>query len=125
VKQFDTVVDSLQKGEKPKAICHDLKYCTVDANPAMAKLAMPSSDMISLQTSGNEGSSCAYCNGVVTVLKYALDQKPEQVKEMREAAGIVCQLLPADDTVRVLARQLLNFGKSNEEFLLACIYEVP
>ncbi|GMF22550.1 unnamed protein product [Phytophthora lilii] len=100
VKQFDTVLDSLQKGEKPKAICHDLKYCTTDFNPAMAKV--PSADMIAVQSRGKESNTCAYCNGVVTVLKYALDQKPEQVKEMREAAGIVCQLLPADDTVRNL-----------------------
>ncbi|KAE9022588.1 hypothetical protein PR003_g12680 [Phytophthora rubi] len=98
VKQFDTVVDSLQKGEQPKAICHDLKYCTTDTNPAMAKLAGPLSDMIAVQSTDKGSNTCAYCSGVVTVLKYALDQKPEQVKEMREAAGIVCQLLPADDT---------------------------
>ncbi|EGZ06013.1 hypothetical protein PHYSODRAFT_551377 [Phytophthora sojae] len=97
VKQFDTVVDSLQKGEQPKAICHDLKYCTTDTNPAMAKLAGPSSDMIAVRSAEKGSSTCAYCSGVVTVLKFALDQKPEQVKEMREAAGIVCQLLPADD----------------------------
>ncbi|KAL3660044.1 hypothetical protein V7S43_014966 [Phytophthora oleae] len=96
VKQFDAVLDSLQKGEQPKAICHDLKYCSVDTNPAMAKLAVP--DMIAVQNSDKGSNSCAYCSGVVTVLKYALAQKPEQVKEMREAAGIVCQLLPADDT---------------------------
>ncbi|KAG7383120.1 hypothetical protein PHYPSEUDO_003992 [Phytophthora pseudosyringae] len=96
VKQFDTVVDSLQKGEQPKAICHDLKYCTVDTNPAMAKLAVP--DMIAVQNGDKGSNTCAYCSGIVTVLKYALAQKPEQVKEMREAAGIVCQLLPADDT---------------------------
>eukprot|EP00644_Phytophthora_capsici_P013873 jgi/Phyca11/9660/fgenesh1_pm.PHYCAscaffold_40_\ len=96
VKQFDAVLDSLQKGEQPKAICHDLKYCSVDTNPAMAKLAVP--EIISVQNSDKGSNSCAYCSGVVTVLKYALAQKPEQVKEMREAAGIVCQLLPADDT---------------------------
>ncbi|KAL4169237.1 hypothetical protein KRP22_010160 [Phytophthora ramorum] len=98
VKQFDAAVDSLQKGEQPKAICHDLKYCTVDTNPAMAKLAMPSVDMIAVRDNDEESNTCAYCSGIVTVLKYALDQKPEQVKEMREAAGIVCELLPADDT---------------------------
>ncbi|KAG2791153.1 hypothetical protein JG687_00004345 [Phytophthora cactorum] len=96
VKQFDTVVDSLQKGEQPKAICHDLKYCTVDTNPAMAKLSAP--DVIAVQNNDKGSNTCAYCSGVVTVLKYALAQKPEQIKEMREAAGIVCQLLPADDT---------------------------
>ncbi|KAJ8533326.1 hypothetical protein ON010_g13928 [Phytophthora cinnamomi] len=96
--QFDTVVDSLQKGEQPKAICHDLNYCTTDTNPAMTKLAGPSPDMIAVQNADKGSATCAYCSGVVTVLKYALDQKPEQVKEMREAAGIVCQLLPADDT---------------------------
>ncbi|KAI9994905.1 hypothetical protein PInf_011745 [Phytophthora infestans] len=95
VKQLDTVVDSLQKGEQPKAICHDLQYCKVDTNPAMAKLTVP--EVIAVQN--NEGgNTCAYCSGVVTVLKFALAQKPEQVKEMREAAGIVCHLLPADDT---------------------------
>ncbi|GMF46985.1 unnamed protein product [Phytophthora fragariaefolia] len=98
VKQFDTVVDSLQKGEQPKAICYDLKYCTADTNPAMAKLAVPSSDMVAVQKSDKGSNTCAYCSGVVMVLKYALAQKPDQVKEMREAAGIVCQLLPADDT---------------------------
>ncbi|ETK78799.1 hypothetical protein L915_15262 [Phytophthora nicotianae] len=96
VKEFDTVVDSLQKGEQPKAICHDLKYCKVDTNPAMAKLSVP--DVIAVQNNDKGSNTCAYCSGVVTVLKFALAQKPEQVKEMREAAGIVCQLLPADDT---------------------------
>ncbi|KAG2531530.1 hypothetical protein JM16_001011 [Phytophthora kernoviae] len=100
VKQFDTVVDSLQKGEQLKAICHDLKYCTTDSNPSLAKLEEPSPVEIAAPNPNNDNgtSNCAYCSGVVTVLKYALAQKPEQVKQMREAAGIVCQLLPADDT---------------------------
>lgn len=45
-------------------------------------------------------TSCTYCNGVVTVLELALEQKPDEVKEAREAAGIVCGLLPTDDQVR-------------------------
>ncbi|KAG7402005.1 hypothetical protein PHYBOEH_008526 [Phytophthora boehmeriae] len=98
VKQFDTVVDSLQKGEKPKAICHDLKYCTADWNPSLARLEVAPPVPIASLNNGKTSSTCAYCSGVVTVLKFALAQKPEQVKEMREAAGIVCQLLPADDT---------------------------
>ncbi|CAH0489897.1 unnamed protein product [Peronospora farinosa] len=96
VKKFDTIVDSLQKGEQPNAICHDLQYCTASSDPAMANLAVP--DMIAVQNHEKGSSTCAYCNGVVSVLKYALDQKPDKVKEMRKTAGIVCDLLPPDDT---------------------------
>lgn len=97
-KKFDRLVDSLQKGEQPKAICHDLQYCTANSDPAMADLAVP--DMIAVQSHEKGSNTCAYCNGVVSVLKYALNQKPGKVKNLRETAGIVCDLLPAGDAVR-------------------------
>lgn len=91
--ELDTVIDSLKKGETPKAICHDLKFCKASRTNAIVT-ASP----VAVSQSAN--TSCAYCSGVVTVLEVALQQKPAEVKEAREAAGIVCGLLPSDDKVR-------------------------
>ncbi|CAH0473940.1 unnamed protein product [Peronospora belbahrii] len=92
MEKFDTVIDSLRKGKQIKAICHDLQYCTADA---MATVVVP--DMIAVQNHDKGSGTCAYCNGIVTVLHYALDQESDQVKAMREAVGTFCELLPTDD----------------------------
>jgi hypothetical protein len=63
---------------------------------AMLDLAVP--DMMAVQKRTGESTTCAYCSGVVTVLEHTLDEKPEQVNELREVTGFLCQLLPADDT---------------------------
>ncbi|TYZ57315.1 hypothetical protein PybrP1_008029 [[Pythium] brassicae (nom. inval.)] len=76
-------IELIKKGEKPEAACKDMKFCGSKA------ITSPS------VKAGN--TSCPYCNGVVTVLELALEQKPDEVKEAREAAGIVCGLLPTDD----------------------------
>ncbi|KAI9906599.1 hypothetical protein PsorP6_003353 [Peronosclerospora sorghi] len=94
--QLDTMVNQLKKGENPKEICYKLQFCEVDSNPALVKLAIP--DMSAVQNQEKGSNYCAYCSGVVTVLKYALDQKPLQVSKMRDAAGAMCELLPTDDT---------------------------
>ncbi|KAF1320429.1 Proactivator polypeptide, partial [Globisporangium splendens] len=94
IDKLDEVIDSLKKGEKPKAICHDMKFCR--AARGFEKVAQ-SSLSASSPTSDKGNTTCAYCSGVVTVLEYALKQQPDQVQEAREAAGIVCELLPADD----------------------------
>ena len=67
---------------------------------AMLDLAVP--DMLAVQKRDEESTTCAYCSGVVTVLEHTLDQQPEQVNELREVTGHLCQLLPANDTVRDL-----------------------
>lgn len=96
MRDFDAVVDALKKGQDAKTICHDLKYCKATSVIAEKRQAI-------VDSVENKGSStCAYCTGLATVLKYALAQDAEQVKQLREAAGIVCELLPADDKVRAL-----------------------
>jgi hypothetical protein len=92
VKDFDTVVDALKKGKEPKQICQELKYCPAKYDEPMA--------LVVNEESAKGNTTCAYCSGLVTVLKYALAQDTDQVKQLREAAGIVCELLPADDQVR-------------------------
>jgi hypothetical protein len=89
---LDKVIDSLKKGEKPKAICHDMKFCSANASGMETKQIAPLA-----KPSGKGNSTCAYCSGVVTVLEFALNQNPGEVREAREAAGIVCKLLPSDD----------------------------
>ncbi|KAK1944603.1 hypothetical protein P3T76_004515 [Phytophthora citrophthora] len=96
VKRFDGVVDSIRKGEEPKSICNNLQKYSVDGNPAKPELTEP--DMIAFHSRNKDGNFSAYCSGVATVLKHALAQKPERVKEMRESAGLACGKLPADDT---------------------------
>jgi hypothetical protein len=90
--ELDKVIDSLKKGEKPKAICHDMKFCAASSSGLKTKEVAPP-----VQNSGKGNNSCAYCSGVVTVLEFALNQNPGEVKEAREAAGIVCELRPPDD----------------------------
>ncbi|CAI5744412.1 unnamed protein product [Peronospora destructor] len=76
-------------------------------------------------------STCAYCNGVVSVLKYALEQKPDEVKKLRETAGIVCDLLPADDTCHDNLRMLdeavsdVPSGKAPQEICQALKFCSP
>jgi hypothetical protein len=94
IDKLDEVIDSLKKGEKPKAICHDMKFCP--ATHGIEKV-IQSSLSASSPTSDKGNTTCAYCSGVVTVLEYALKQQPDQVREARQAAGIVCELLAADD----------------------------
>jgi ferredoxin len=94
VDKLDEVIDSLKKGETPKAICHDMKFCAADGDISKKDTG---SSVTSLSTSARGSNTCAYCNGVVTVLELALSQKPDEVKEAREAAGLVCGLLPSDD----------------------------
>lgn len=92
--ELDKVIDSLKKGDKPKQICHDMKFCKATASKVEAK------DIVSSPLSTGKGNnSCTYCSGVVTVLEFALNQKPDEVQQAREAAGIVCELLPSDDKV--------------------------
>lgn len=88
MKDFDKLVALLKKGEKPSAVCKTTEFCA-------------SSKVIASASPNAGNTSCAYCNGVVTVLELALEQKPDEVKEAREAAGIVCGLLPKDDQVRL------------------------
>lgn len=98
MKRFDAVVKSIRKSGEPKSICNNLKKYPADTNLPKPELTEP--DMIAFYSRSNDGSSPAYCSGIVTVLKHALAQKPERVKEMREAAGLVCGKLPAEDTCR-------------------------
>ncbi|TMW68327.1 hypothetical protein Poli38472_005795 [Pythium oligandrum] len=85
VADMDKIIDSLKKGEEPASICHDMQFC-------------PKANAVELFSgSGMKSNTCAYCSGLVTVLQFALSQKPDEVNEVRQAAGIVCELLPADD----------------------------
>lgn len=90
---FDEIVDALKKGEEPKQICQEMKYC-----PAKRVEGSETAAIVVADAEANKGNTtCAYCSGLITVLKYALAQDADQVKQLREAAGIVCELLPADD----------------------------
>lgn len=127
MKQFDEVVDSLKKGEDPKTICVNLKYCS-------SSLALPSPHEKLVHSLGpvklteKNSNTCAYCSGVVTVLEFALQEKPDEVQQMREAAGIVCDLLPVDDECHQdlknfdAAVSLLKSGKSPHEICVTLKY---
>jgi hypothetical protein len=85
VKQFDTMLNSLKKGEAPEAICKDLSFCS--------KL-----NINEIEPKPSHVNECSYCEGVTVVLKAALQQNPAQIQEVRMLAGVVCDLLPKDDT---------------------------
>ena len=100
VSKFDAVVDSLRNGVQPTSICHELQLCLADSHSGVTDLAVP--EMVAVQKRDTESSTCAFCNGVVSVLKTALDQTPEHAEGLHEVAGYICQLLPANDMVRDL-----------------------
>lgn len=86
MRNIDQIIDSIKKGEEPGAICHDMNFCPKKSlYPALPDNGHPHDNV------------CAYCDGVATILGYALKTKPDQVQEIREAAGIVCDFMPADD----------------------------
>jgi hypothetical protein len=91
VQKLDQIIDSIKKGEEPDAICRDMKLC---------KKAVAISTLPKLPNARVKDNTCAYCEGIATVLEYALKSKPEQVQQVREAAGIVCDFMPKDDKVR-------------------------
>ncbi|GMF21934.1 unnamed protein product [Phytophthora lilii] len=97
VKQFDAVVDGLQKGKKPRAVCRELEFCAMERDSA-ADSAL-----------GEGDSSGDYYRGLVGVLKDALRQDQEQVKQLREAAAVGCQQFPDDDTVCAAAAVEFHF----------------
>lgn len=116
LKQLDTIVYSFQKGVHENDVCFDLMFCQEDPVPAKAKLSLPVT-----KNDEEDSNTCAMCSGLMAVLKHALAIKPEEVKEMREAAGIMCQLLPADDACHANLKVLndavsgLQAGKEPEE----------
>ncbi|GLD94431.1 hypothetical protein PINS_up003042 [Pythium insidiosum] len=114
IHDMDQIIDSIRNGEDPAAICHDLKYCP-------SKKAFELAPVTRKAVSSKKSNQCAYCDGIVTVLEYALRQKPDELHEMREAAGIVCELLPEDDQCHKdlkmfdTAVQMLKNGKQPHE----------
>ncbi|KAJ0411883.1 hypothetical protein ATCC90586_005978 [Pythium insidiosum] len=118
VRDMDQIIDSIRKGEDPADICHDLKYCP-------SKRAFEFAPLTRNVHSSKKSSQCAYCDGIVTVLEYALRQKPDELNEMREAAGIVCELLPEDDQCHQdlkmfdTAVKMLKSGKQPHEVCTA------
>ncbi|DAZ99231.1 TPA: hypothetical protein N0F65_008098 [Lagenidium giganteum] len=103
MKEFDQIVDSIRKGEDPHAICQDLGVCPKSEEPIT--LATP----VVEKTKGTP--TCAYCEGIVMVLEIAIKQRPDDVNEMREAAGVVCEILPKDDQCH---QQLKMFDEAVE-----------
>lgn len=91
MKEVDQIIDSLKKGEEPAAICHDLNFC-----PKASPLGIPFAQL----TKPVKNHDCAYCEGAATVLTFAIKSKPDQVEEVRQAAGLVCDVMPKDDKVR-------------------------
>lgn len=127
MKQFDEVVDSLKQGKAPKAICVDLKYCPSTLTlPNRHEKLLNSLDPV--KRTEKNSNTCAYCSGVVTVLEFALQEKPDEVQQMREAAGIVCDLLPVDDECHQdlknfdTAVSLLKSGKAPHEVCVTLKY---
>uniref|UniRef100_M4BAK8 Saposin B-type domain-containing protein n=1 Tax=Hyaloperonospora arabidopsidis (strain Emoy2) TaxID=559515 RepID=M4BAK8_HYAAE len=109
----DVICNMLPSNNQPKSICHDLRLCPMGSGSAMLDLAVP--DMLAVQKRDEESTTCAYCSGVVTVLEHTLDQQPEQVNELREVTGHLCQLLPANDTIFDEAVVGLRSGKGPGE----------
>lgn len=88
--ELDKVIDSLKKGEKPKAICHDMKFCKAKS------AALSISPFIEAG-----GDPCKSCNNAMEYLELALKQDPDVVEAARESEGIKCDKLPLEDRVRL------------------------
>ncbi|TDH73297.1 uncharacterized protein CCR75_007725 [Bremia lactucae] len=93
--QFDAVVDLLKLGELPNVICQNLMNRVADPISTTTKIA--GRDVISDQNHNVVKDTCAVCSGLVTELTVAISEQPERVKVIRETAGLICQILPADD----------------------------
>ncbi|CEG42474.1 Prosaposin [Plasmopara halstedii] len=119
VKQLDVMLDALQKGVPPESMCTTLKICSKDNELAKIEQSVP--ELVAIHRGEERNNSCAACSDLILMLKYVHALKPEEKKEMREAAAILCQLLPADDTCHIdlerfdIAISDLQLGKQPEE----------
>ena len=96
MKEFDTIVDDLRADKKPQEICQDIGLC------AKQQPLETTANVTEQSLEEKTVDKCAYCTGVVTVLDFAEKEKPDQIDQLRAAAGAVCDLMPADDEVRAL-----------------------
>lgn len=104
MEHIDELIDGLEKGDTPKAVCHAMQLCSnavpsssplqsalVVYNPALVQVIQ---DMIVFST-----ETCFFCTQLGTLVQMALAQDRAQIDQIRQIADIICDVMPQDNKV--------------------------
>lgn len=106
VDKLDFVLDALKKGEHPRDICVELKYCNATQTfelpqQASESTALSTFDPKIVQAVQEISSvdSCFFCTQLGNLLQVALAQDRSQVDQIRQIADVVCGMMDANNKV--------------------------
>lgn len=119
VDKLDFVLDALKKGEHPRDICVELKYCNATATLDLVKKDSESTDLVKFDPKLvqavqelSTASSCFFCTQLGSLMEVALAQDRAQVDQIRQIADVVCGMMDSNNKVNLCLRSF-NCMSSN------------
>ena len=108
IKNFDKIVAAVKAGKHPRAVCEDIGICK-KGDDAVDDKALAQTDealVKPLAVLSTDGKSCIFCETFTTLLEIYIEEKPDQIDEIREYADMVCNMLGDDDSCHTYISKL-------------------